>query len=121
MNQNTDLYYYSEEFFKREFPVVVKVLRYLSIARSTHKAAVVGFSEKIEGYDDEYVVLAKGNSLISEAFSGGVVGVYLFPIDERVAGDTWNMGQSLGGSKDWGAITNSREMAMKNRVSEEKF
>ncbi len=113
------LYLYSEEAAGPGLPVKARVARYLALGEVEEKAAVL----TLEGcaYRDELttvVVLAKGIGVISEAFAGAEVGVYVLPLDARAGEKALQLTGGLQPVLDWGALTNDPQRALHMQVKQ---
>ena len=113
MNQAAiPLYLASEECDRPELPVAFEIERYLSVEGIRGKAAVIKTARPIyrQGWS-AFVVLAKGHDVVRNAEAGGLIGVYLLPLDSRAGLSDLDLSQGLQPVQDWCAITTSRERA----------
>ncbi len=106
------LYYCSEECPRDDLPVECEVQRLLALEGVSNKAAVVRTLHPIyRNQLSDFVALAKGEATIEAALHGGMVGVYLLPLDIRAGDSELDLSKGLQPVQDWGALTAQRELA----------
>jgi hypothetical protein len=115
----TTIYYYSEECYRPELPVVCKITNLLMVENIVNKAAVIETEYPIYSISaSKFVALAKGNDLITDITKNLEIGIYLLPFDDRVDSKILNLIKGLQPVHDWGALTLSKENAIKFQIKQ---
>ena len=89
----------------------------MSVNGIPDKAAVIETLSPVYSHGaSNFVVVAKGSDSISDALNGKLVGVYVMDVDSRIGPDSYDLSKGLQPVLDWGAITNSADVAERWQV-----
>lgn len=101
------IFYSSTEMADPNLPVACAIVEYLTVDGDGSKGAVIDLAHPIPGYESgnvRYVALARGGFHVDDVFSGGVVPIFLMPLDERVGFGVMDLSFGVQPVQDWGMI-----------------
>jgi hypothetical protein len=105
-------YYFSYEFYEPVFPVKCYFVKWLDGANSTTRA-LIARSDAPFGHEklSECVLLPKGEHSFAGVPDEGIFPIFVFAIDDRVQGDTFDLSGGLKHVRDWACICFSLQFA----------